>query len=265
MNQTRTPPVVLTIAGSDSGGGAGIQADVKTFSRLHVHGTTALTALTAQNTVGVQGIFPVSAQFVIDQIQSITTDMTVRAVKTGMLYRSDIVEAIATLVENRELPHIVVDPVMASATGALLLEADAVTAIRDRLLPVALLATPNLPEAEILTGMTITTIDDMARAARAIHAMGPRAVLVKGGHLGSTREAVDILFDGENILELTGPRITTSNIHGTGCILSAAITAHLARGASLIEAVRDGKRFVAIAIDEAQHWGIGRGSGPLSV
>jgi hydroxymethylpyrimidine/phosphomethylpyrimidine kinase len=253
-------PRALTIAGSDSGGGAGIQADLKTFTALGVFGTTAITAVTVQNTNGVSRYEELSPETVAEQIRAVVTDIGVDAAKTGMLASAAIVTAVADAIAETEVTNLVVDPVFVSKHGHPLLAPDAVDALRDRVLPLAALVTPNLPEAAGLTGLIVESRDDMRKASEAILGFGPRAVLVKGGHLGGG--AADDLFvdaDGERWIE--GERIDTPNTHGTGCVLSAAVAAYLARGEALIDAVHDGKRFVTEAIRHAL--AIGHGIGPI--
>jgi hydroxymethylpyrimidine/phosphomethylpyrimidine kinase len=254
-------PLALTIAGSDSGGGAGIQADLKTFLALGCHGMSAVTAVTAQNTVAVTGIHEVPPEFVIQQIDAVATDIGVDAAKTGMLASSALVEAAAKGVESNGIERLVVDPVFVSKHRDRLLAEDAVAALKERLLPLALVVTPNLYEAEGLVGAEVTSRDEMMEAARALHAMGPRSVLVKGGHLHSER-AVDVFFDGRDMLELDGPRFDTDDTHGTGCALSAAIAARLAHGDDLVAAVRAAKEFVSGAIEHSIR--IGKGFGPVN-
>jgi hydroxymethylpyrimidine kinase/phosphomethylpyrimidine kinase len=253
-------PRALTIAGSDSGGGAGIQADLKTFGALGVFGMTAITAVTVQNTTGVSGYEALSPRTVADQIRSVATDIGVDAAKTGMLASTPIVEAVADAVAETGIANLVVDPVFVSKHGNRLLAEEAVEALRTRILPLVTLVTPNLPEAEGLAGMKVSTRDDMAKAAEAILALGPAAVLVKGGHLGGDR-ADDLFADAERQLWIAGERIDTPNTHGTGCVLSAAIAAYLARREPLVEAVRLGKAFVTEAIRHALP--LGKGIGPV--
>jgi hydroxymethylpyrimidine/phosphomethylpyrimidine kinase len=255
-------PRALTIAGSDSGGGAGIQADLKTFSVLGVYGMTAVTAVTVQNTEGVSGYEALSPQLVGDQIRAVATDIGVDAAKTGMLATAGIVEAVADAVAELAMPNLVVDPVFVSKHGDVLLAEEAVDALRSRLLPLATIVTPNLPEASGLAGFPVQTRDDMRRAAEAILAIGPNAVLVKGGHLQDAAEAAaDLFVDGRTEEWLSEPRIATPHTHGTGCTLSAAIAGHLARGEPLPEAVRAGKAFVTEAIRGALP--LGEGIGPV--
>ena len=250
----------LTIAGSDSGGGAGIQADLKTFAAHGVFGTSAITAITAQNTLGVTAWEPVSAPLVSAQIDAVAADIGADAVKTGMLANAEIVRAVVSTLRRLRLPHLVVDPVMIAKGGDRLLEEAAVAAIRDELLPLAEVVTPNIPEAEVLSGLSITNLDGMRRAAQRILTMGPRVVLVKGGHL-ETDESVDIACAREGHEEFRSPRIASVHTHGTGCTLASAIAANLAVGLDQIEAIRRAKAYVTEAIRRAP--GIGRGHGPL--
>ena len=256
-------PRVLTIAGSDSGGGAGIQADLKTFSALGVFGMTAITAVTVQNTEGVSGFEAISPATVGDQIRAVIGDIGVDAAKTGMLANAGIVEAVATALADAAVPNLVVDPVFVSKHGHALLAPDAVEGLRRAILPLATLVTPNLLEATGLAGFEVRTREDMRRAAGAIMALGPRAVLVKGGHLegGEGSEATDLLVAGDLEEWFSAPRIDTPHTHGTGCTLSAAIAAHLARGDDLRTAVRAGKAFVTEAIRHALP--LGHGIGPV--
>lgn len=248
----------LTIAGSDPSGGAGIQADLKTFSRLRVFGMSVITSLTAQNTTGVSGVFDVTPEFVGRQLDAVITDIVPDALKTGMLSNAGIVELVAGKVRQYGLAKLVVDTVMVSKSGSPLLRDDAVDALREMLIPLALLTTPNLEEAQVLTGMAVRTTEEMEEAARRIHRMGARHVLVKGGHLEG--DAVDVLFDGSEFQYFRADRIETRDTHGTGCVLSAAITAHLACNRSVAEAVRFGKDFVTDAIRNGLR--IGKGTGP---
>ncbi|MEO8476306.1 MAG: bifunctional hydroxymethylpyrimidine kinase/phosphomethylpyrimidine kinase [Actinomycetota bacterium] len=252
-------PRALTIAGSDSGGGAGIQADLKTFSALGVYGMTAITAVTVQNTLGVEGYEVLSPRLVGDQIRAVATDIGVDAAKTGMLADVATVEAVADALVETGIGNLVVDPVFVSKHGHALLAPEAVVALRERILPLATLVTPNLPEAAGLAGFAVETQADMRRAAAAILAMGPAAVLVKGGHLEG--EAADLLVDRSGEVWLSSPRIETPHTHGTGCTLSAAIAGHLARGDSLADAVAAGKAFVTEAVRHALE--LGGGIGPV--
>jgi hydroxymethylpyrimidine/phosphomethylpyrimidine kinase len=252
----------LTIAGSDSGGGAGIQADLKTFSALGVFGMTAITAVTVQNTKGVAGFEALSPRIVGEQIRAVVTDIGVDAAKTGMLATAAIVEAVADAVAETGIGNLVVDPVFVSKHGHALLADDAVEALRARILPLATLVTPNLSEAAGLTGLPVKDRQDMHRAAERVLAFGPRAVLVKGGHLlDDTAVAADLLADADSEEWIEAERIDTVHTHGTGCTLSAAIAARLARGDDLTSAVRAGKAFVTEAIRHALP--LGEGIGPV--
>ena len=251
----------LTIAGSDSGGGAGIQADLKTFAAHGVYGTSAITAITAQNTLGVTAVHTVPADMVTAQIEAVITDIGVDAAKTGMLATAAIVEAVAAAIETFEIPRVVIDPVMIATNGDRLLEDEAVRALRAELLGRAFLVTPNTMEAEVLAGMSITSPRDAATAARRIHELGPTAVIVKGGHLPGP-EVIDVLYDGHELIELRSPRIDSHQTHGTGCTFGAAITANLALGLTLRHATRSAQVYVANAIRSATR--IGRGHGPLN-
>jgi hydroxymethylpyrimidine/phosphomethylpyrimidine kinase len=251
-------PAALTVAGSDPSGGAGIQADLKTFSALRVYGMAVITALTAQNTCGVQSVFEVPGSAIEGQLQAVLEDITPGAVKTGMLATASIVEAVAAQFRARALQNLVVDPVMISTSGDALLAPDGVQALRRHLIPLARIVTPNLAEASALTGQSVGGVDDMKAAALRVHAMGARSVYVKGGHLAGA--AVDVFFDGSEFAILPAERIATSNTHGTGCVLSAAMTAYLALDEPLPRAVRLAKEFVTAAIRNALS--IGHGHGP---
>jgi hydroxymethylpyrimidine/phosphomethylpyrimidine kinase len=262
--RVKTPPRprALTIAGSDSGGGAGIQADLKTFSVLGVFGMSAITAVTVQNTKGVEGYEPVPASIVAAQIRAVASDIGVDAAKTGMLADADIVRAVAEAVGEEAIAPLVVDPVSMSKHGHPLLEEEAVGVLRAELLPRAALITPNLPEAAILSGRDVSTRDDMRMAAETILTFGAGAVLVKGGHVRESRgHALDLFMDGTVEEWLDTEWIDTLHTHGTGCTLSAAIVAHLAAGVPLLEAVRAGKFFVTEAIRHAL--ALGDGIGPV--
>ncbi|HHY93025.1 MAG TPA: bifunctional hydroxymethylpyrimidine kinase/phosphomethylpyrimidine kinase [Firmicutes bacterium] len=255
-----TLPRVLTIAGSDSGGGAGIQADLKTFTVLGAYGMSALTAVTAQNTLGVQGIYPLSPAAVAQQLTSVLSDIGADAAKTGMLFSAAIIEAVAEKVKEFGLTRLVVDPVMVAKGGARLLEDSAAAALREKLLPLASVVTPNLPEAEVLAAMPIREVADMQEAARRIVALGARAVVVKGGHLAGP--PLDLLYDGSAFHQFTGERYPTKNTHGTGCTFSAALAVGLARGLALPAAVAQAKAFTAAAIRGAAP--LGHGHGPTN-
>ncbi len=253
-------PTALTIAGSDSGGGAGIQADLKTFAAHGVYGTSAITALTAQNTVGVSGIHVAPDDFVTAQIEAVVADLGCDAVKTGMLANSTIVEAVAAAVEGLELPNLVVDPVMVAKSGDHLLDEEAVHALRWTLIRLARVVTPNLPEAEVLAKMPIASLADMREAAKRIAALKPAAVVIKGGHLAGP-EIVDVLYENGQFAEFVGPRIEGRHTHGTGCTFAAAIAAHLAKGAALKDAVPAAKTYVEGAMRKGIP--LGKGHRPL--
>jgi hydroxymethylpyrimidine/phosphomethylpyrimidine kinase len=250
----------LTIAGSDSGGGAGIQADLKTFAAHGVYGTSAVTAVTAQNTTGVTAIEALSADLVTAQIEAVMSDIGAHAAKTGMLANAAIVEAVAAAVEDLEIPLLVVDPVMISKSGDTLLDDEAFAMMKAELLRRAFLVTPNLPEAEALSGVTIRGDEDRREAARRIVALGASAVIVKGGHARS-QGIVDLLYDGHRFTEFRTERVSGRDLHGTGCTFAAALTAHLALGQTLVEAVPLAQAYVAGAIRHAP--GLGRGHGPV--
>jgi hydroxymethylpyrimidine/phosphomethylpyrimidine kinase len=254
------PRVALTIAGSDSGGGAGIQADLKTFAAFGVYGTSAITAVTAQNTVAVTAIQDVTPAVVAAQIDAVASDFTLAAAKTGMLVNKAIIQAVASALERHALPHVVVDPVMVSKSGAALLRDDAIEALRMRLLPLAGMVTPNIPEAQRLSGVTITGEDSAREAARRLTAHGARTVLIKGGHAQGD-ESIDLFHDGRNFESLRGPRLKTKATHGTGCTLSAAIAALLGLGCTPLEAAFRAKAWLTDAMRAAP--GLGRGAGPV--
>lgn len=253
-------PRALTIAGSDSGGGAGIQADLKTFAALGVFGTSAITALTAQNTLAVRSAFEVPLEMIAAQIDAVMEDIGAGAAKTGMLSSPEIIQVVAERVRHWRL-RVVVDPVMVAKGGERLLQERAIATLRSTLLPLAEVVTPNLPEAEVLAERPVQDVPAMRDAARAIHALGPRLVVIKGGH--SIGPAVDIMFDGQEFRELRAERIATKNTHGTGCTFSAAITAFIARGWSTEEAVARAKRYITGAIQQADALHIGHGHGPV--
>jgi hydroxymethylpyrimidine/phosphomethylpyrimidine kinase len=249
----------LTIAGSDSSGGAGIQADLKTFAAHGVFGMSAVTAVTAQNTLGVTGVVALPAAFVAAQIDAVALDIPPDATKIGMLANAEIIAAVADAIARHRLPNVVLDTVMVAKSRARLLDAGAVAALRDRLLPLATVMTPNVPEAEALTGLTLTSVADLHRAARRLVDLGARAALVKGGHLDGP--ATDVLWDGVTASELAADRIASVHTHGTGCTLSSAVAARLARGDDLVSACRAAKAYVTRAIAQAP--GLGHGHGPL--
>jgi hydroxymethylpyrimidine/phosphomethylpyrimidine kinase len=250
----------LTIAGSDSGGGAGIQADLKTFAAHGVFGTSAITAVTAQNTLGVTTWQAMPADLVTAQIEAVASDFELGAVKIGMLANVAIVEAVAAAILDLDLPEVVVDPVMIAKGGNRLLESDAIEAIKRELLPHALVVTPNIPEAETLSGLGIASPEDMRAAARRILTFGPRVVLVKGGHLAG-RESIDVAVSAHETFELRRSRVATTSTHGTGCTLSSAIAANLALGLEMRPALERAREYVDGAIRNAP--GLGRGYGPL--
>lgn len=262
-------PIALTIAGSDSSGGAGIQADLKAFTAFGVYGASVITALTAQNTRGVAAVEAVSAAFVSRQLASVFDDLDVRAVKTGMLARADIVMAVADAVEKRPSVPVVVDPVMVATSGDLLLEHDAVAAVRDRLMRAAVLLTPNLAEAAVLTGASVASSDDeMVAQGRQLISLGASAVLMKGGHAqggaigGAPRMATDCLVTENDTRWFAQPWVDTPNTHGTGCTLSAAIAAGLAQGWPLVTAIERAKLYLTAALDAGRDLGVGSGYGP---
>ncbi|HEY8339234.1 MAG TPA: bifunctional hydroxymethylpyrimidine kinase/phosphomethylpyrimidine kinase [Egibacteraceae bacterium] len=251
----------LTIAGSDSGGGAGIQADLKTFHEIGVYGMSVVTALTAQNTVGVHAVHVPPADFVRAQFDAVVRDIGVEAAKTGMLATADVIKVVAAGIREYGITRLVVDPVCASKHGDKLVADDAIDALRSEILPLAEVVTPNLGEVEVLTGVTVRDVGDLRAAAEAMKALGPRWVLVKGGHLPAGQDAVDLLYDGEQAIEVRGERIDTADTHGTGCTLSAAIAAHRARGDDVVAAVRAAKAFVTGAIRHGLR--LGSGIGPV--
>jgi len=256
-------PVALTIAGSDSSGGAGIQADLKSFAALGVYGASVITALTAQNTRGVSGIFPISADFVTAQIDAVFSDLAVSAVKIGMVAQPATIEAIADGLARWSPAHVVLDPVMVATSGDRLLVPEAVEALRTKLIPRAALLTPNLPEAAALLDEAVATREaDVEGQGRRLLAMGCRAVLIKGGH-GQGAESVDYLIDAEHTVALAAPRVVTRNTHGTGCSLSSAVAAGLAKGDDIETAVRTAKSWITQAIAEADRFSVGHGHGPI--
>ncbi|MBM4762682.1 bifunctional hydroxymethylpyrimidine kinase/phosphomethylpyrimidine kinase [Bacillus sp. B15-48] len=252
----------LTIAGSDSGGGAGIQADLKTFQELGAFGMTALTAVTAQNTLGVQDVFPLTTEMVQKQMTSIGDDIGVDALKTGMLFNAEIIKVVAETIRKYKWEKLVVDPVMIAKGGASLLQQQAVAALKSELLPLAMVITPNIPEAEVLTGMEIKSNEDKQDAAKRLYQMGVKFVIIKGGHDDNSLESCDYLYDGKQMTIFRSPRIKTKNTHGTGCTFSAAITAELAKGANVQEAVSTAKNFIQSAIENQLD--IGNGHGPTN-
>ena len=255
------PISALTIAGSDSSGGAGIQADLKTFAALGIYGTSAITAITAQNTVGVVEMLALSADLVTAQIEAVAGDIILRATKTGMLATAAIVEAVAAAITELELPLVVVDPVMIAKSGARLLDEDGIAMLRAELLPRCAVVTPNIPEAEVLSGRRIESIEHARAAAHDIHQLGGSAVVITGGHAAGD-EIVDLLFDGGMFTELHISRIDTTSTHGTGCTFASAVAAHLALGHSVVDAVVGAQGYVLGAIEHALP--LGRGHGPLN-
>ena len=256
---TNPIPKAMTIAGSDSGGGAGIQADLKTFAALGVYGASSLTAITAQNTVAVTAVHELPPDLIQAQIDAVVTDIGVDAVKTGMLSSAAIVAAVAASLQKHAIANIVIDPVMIAKSGDALLRSDAVDALRTHLLPLATVVTPNIPEAETLTGLSLQTAAAIRQSAEQIIGMGARSVVIKGGHRAGP--AADLFYDGIEFQEFTAPRIDTKNTHGTGCTFAAAIAAGLAQGKTLPAAVAQAKDYVTAAIQHS--YPLGQGHGPL--
>ncbi|MEK5269361.1 bifunctional hydroxymethylpyrimidine kinase/phosphomethylpyrimidine kinase [Aeribacillus sp. FSL K6-8394] len=252
----------LTIAGSDSGGGAGIQADLKTFQELDVYGMSVITAVTSQNTLGVHGVYPVPIEGVISQLDAIAEDLSPDAVKTGMLFNQEIIQTVSNKVQKHGWEKIVVDPVMIAKGGHPLLEESAINALINDLIPLSFIVTPNIPEAEAITGIEIKSFDDRKEAAKKICQMGAKHVIIKGGHQPSGSEIIDLLFDGHDFYEFKGNYVNTKHTHGTGCTFSAALTAELAKGKDVIEAVKTAKEFIHLAVENAL--GIGGGHGPTN-
>ncbi|NET53051.1 MAG: bifunctional hydroxymethylpyrimidine kinase/phosphomethylpyrimidine kinase [Merismopedia sp. SIO2A8] len=254
-----TIPVALTIAGSDSGGGAGIQADLKTFAVHHVHGTSALTCVTAQNTVGVNRVDVLPPEAVTTQIAAVVDDIGIHSVKTGMLPNAAIITAVAQSLEPMALDRLVVDPVMVSRAGVQLIENDAIATLKQVLIPIATILTPNRYEAELLSGQAIQTLDDMKRAAQIILKLGPKMVVLKGGGMEGRERGVDVVCDHDRLDVLKTELVDTSDTHGTGCTLSAAIAANLARGQDPMDAIRHGKSYVTKALRHSLKIGMGQG------
>lgn len=252
--------VALTIAGSDSGGGAGIQIDLKTFNKIGVFGASVITSLTAQNTLGVQGIYDVSPEFVRQQLDSVFSDLNIQYAKTGMLSNARIVEVVSNyireVINDGKLKGLVIDPVMRAKGGDPLLQKDAIESLISNLIPLALVITPNIPEAELLTKMKIETIEDMKKAAMEIHKLGPKYVIVKGGHLKG-EYAIDIVFDGTNFHMLKSKKVFKGDVHGTGCCFSASITAFLTKGETPLNAIKKAKKFISKAIKDGVYIGNG--------
>jgi len=254
-------PVAMTIAGSDSGGGAGIQADLRTFAFHRVHGTSALTCVTAQNTLGVTRVDALPPESVAAQIEAVVKDIGVQAAKTGMLLNRDIMAVVAAQIEALNIQNLVVDPVMVSRTGAQLIDDDAIATLKSALIPLATVLTPNRYEAQILAGMEINSLEDMQTAAQKIYQLGTRAVLVKGGGMQGDLRGIDVWFDGQNLETLATETIDTTNTHGTGCTLSAAIVANLALGKDSLSATRSAKDYVTSALKYSLS--LGKGQGPV--
>ncbi len=255
-------PVAMTIAGSDSGGGAGIQADLKTFAALGVYGTSAITAITAQNTVGVQQAYPLPPELVATQIDSIISDLPCHAAKTGMLANAAIIEMVADRIRHHNVPHLVVDPVMVATSGSRLLLEAAEAVYIEQLFPLAEVITPNAAEASVLLGQPVESIEQMHQAAAALCELGPQAAVVTGGHL--SEKAIDIVYDSENddLHELTSPKVASAGSHGSGCTFSSAIAAYLAKGSDRLEAIKQAKQFTMQAIEAALP--LGEGPGPVN-
>jgi hydroxymethylpyrimidine/phosphomethylpyrimidine kinase len=254
---------VLTIAGSDSGGGAGIQADLKAFSARGVFGMSAITALTAQNTVGVQGVFEIDPEFVAMQIDSIMTDIGTDAIKVGMLSNSKIIRVVAEKVKQYHIKNLIVDPVMIAKSGDLLLKEDAIETLIKQLIPLAYLITPNIHEAKALSKIDIKSVKDMKKASKDLHKMGCKNVLIKGGNLDFSDYAIDVLYDGRNFTEFKVKRISTKNTHGTGCTYASAIAAEIAKNISLTKAIQIAKSYLTTAIKLSDRLSVGKGYGPV--
>jgi hydroxymethylpyrimidine/phosphomethylpyrimidine kinase len=249
----------LTIAGSDSSGGAGVQADIKTFAAHGVFGVSAITAITAQNTTGVSAMLALPPDLVTAQIDAVAGDFDIAATKIGMLANAAIIHAVADAIARHGLRNLVVDPVMVASRGSVLLDTDGVTALRERLIKGAAVVTPNTTEARVLTGLSVESVENMRQAAEALVSMGARAAVVTGGHLDGP--PIDVLFDGRDFLELSADRVDTIHTHGTGCTLAAAIAARIALGDGIADALRAAKAYVTLALQQAP--GLGRGHGPL--
>lgn len=253
-------PKALTIAGSDSGGGAGIQADIKTFQELGAYGMSVITAITAQNTLGVKQVFPASLEALHSQLHAIGEDLTPQAFKTGMLVNASMIKAVAEAVRHFGWKQLVIDPVMLAKGGTALLRSDALDALVEHLLPLSLIITPNIPEAEVLAGMTISTLSEREQAAKRLRQLGASIVVIKGGHDESNAHtAVDLYYEGGQFIYLEGKKINSKHTHGTGCTFSAAITASLACGNAPLEAVHTAKAFIQAAIEAGLPLGAGQG------
>ncbi|TFF63680.1 MAG: bifunctional hydroxymethylpyrimidine kinase/phosphomethylpyrimidine kinase [Promethearchaeota archaeon] len=255
---------VLTIAGSDSGGGAGIQADLKAFAARGVYGMTAITSLTAQNTIGVQGIFDITPDFVAQQIDSVMNDLGADAWKTGMLSNAEIIGIVVNKTKEYEMDKLIVDPVMVAKSGDPLLQRDARDILIEKLLPLSFIITPNRYEAEVLINSPIKNLKDAESAAIKIYEMGAKNVIVKGGHIPEISRAIDILYDGKEIVQVSASRIETKNTHGTGCTYASSIAAEIAKGNDFVKAVKIAKKYLTQAIKEGSKWNIGKGHGPLN-
>ncbi len=254
---------ILTIAGSDSGAGAGIQGDLKVFAAHGIYGTSAITALTAQNTLEVREIFSIPSSFIAAQIRAVMDDIGANAWKTGMLHQAEHIEIIAELKRHYALPLLIVDPIMISSSGRPLLEEKAINTLIDHLFPQTTVLTPNCHEAAALIQAPVRTLEEMKRAARLIRAMGPQAVIIKGGHLPENSDVIDLLFDGQTFLEIRSQRLISSNTHGTGGAFASSLASWLVQGKSLAEAFQNAHHYVHAALKEAQHFNIGGGKGPL--
>lgn len=260
-----TYPVVMSVAGSDSGGGAGIQADIKTISSLGMYAATAITAVTVQNTRGVDGVFPMEASWVMRQMEAICSDMEVKAMKTGLLFDASIVAKVAEMIVRYHLNNVVVDPVMIATSGDSLAQSDLCEALVDKLFPLSTLITPNLPETETILQRKVTTVAEMKEAAKELLRLGPHAVLIKGGHLiGDMMIDILALRGDEKLYEWKADKIDTVNLHGTGCTLSAAIASFLAQGKSICDSVKLGKKYVHQAINQGADVNLGHGPGPVN-
>ncbi|MDG3087395.1 bifunctional hydroxymethylpyrimidine kinase/phosphomethylpyrimidine kinase [Vibrio hannami] len=261
---TKITPIVLTIAGSDSGGGAGIQADIKAISATGSYACSVLTALTAQNTQGVTGIYPVTPEFVEQQLDAVFTDLNVVAVKVGMLSDSNVIKAVAGKIRQYQPKHLVVDPVMVATSGDLLLEHSAIDTLKSELLPLADVITPNLPEAAALLNVEVpSTEKQMDELVTQLRELGAKSVLLKGGHLENEEQSTDLLIDDSSVIRLSTARVATNNTHGTGCTLSSATASYLAQGESLNQAVQQAKNYITQALKHADELDIGKGYGPV--
>ena len=264
MTANHSTPIVLTIAGSDSGGGAGIQADIKAISATGSYACSVITALTAQNTLGVDGIYPVDADFVSQQLDSVFSDLAVSAVKVGMLADSEVICAVAEKLKQYQPEHLVVDPVMVATSGDLLFQQSAIETLKSELLPLASVITPNLPEAAALSGSPLPQTEaEMITLTGQLRELNTRSVLLKGGHLDNESDSTDLLIQANTVTRLTQKRVNTQNTHGTGCTLSSAIASFLAQGQSLEQAVQSGKNYISQAIAHADQLSIGKGHGPV--